>query len=131
MEADLRTRIVQADIVGERVSWIDRARAGALPAITLSRVFPGRAYTHDGADALKGTRIQADIWATSPAEAETIETALIAALETPPLTSVTIGATKFGPSFLNGSPDFQPETIEGGIRVFRRAPDFTIWNEPA
>ncbi len=127
MEADLVARIAAMGLaVGNRVSWVDRPKADALPAITLTRISPGRSYTHDGAIAQKDARVQADVWARSHVEAAQIEAALIAALEP----AATVGSTKFGRAFLNGSPDL-PTDMLGGVKVFRRAPDFQVWHEPA
>lgn len=128
MEADLVTRIVQGNLsCGERVSWTDRNPGEGMPAIALSRIGRARFYSHEGGAEQGEVRTQIDIFANSPAEAEQLEDAVIALLEPPD----TVGSTKFGASFLNTSPDLPPETIAGGVRVFRRAPDIQIFFEPA
>lgn len=129
-EADLITRIVALGLPGigaDQVSWLQRRRDGTFPAITVQRLTPGRDYTMDGANALHSPRLQINIMALSPAEAEAIEDALIPGLEP----AATVGGTKFGPGFLNGSPDLEPERLDDAVTVFRRSPDMTLWHEPA
>jgi hypothetical protein len=128
MEDDLVARIAQAGLTcADRVSWTDRNPGEGMPAITLTRIGRTRFYSHDGTAGAGEVRTQVDIFANSPAEAEELEEAVIALIEPPAI----VGSTKFGASFLNDSPDLQPETIAGGIRVFRRAPDIQIFYEPA
>jgi hypothetical protein len=133
-EADLVTRTVAIGLPGitaDQVSWRERRARGILPAVVLHRISPGRDYTHDGANAFEEPRIQFTILGRSPAEVEAIEKVLVPALEAP----ATVGDTYFGNGFLNASPDLDPQEIEGGTdgagKVFWRAPDFTLFHQPA
>ncbi|MGH8572243.1 MAG: hypothetical protein ACREX8_06670 [Gammaproteobacteria bacterium] len=131
-EDDLVTRVTAADSirtlgVEDEVGWVERRKAGRLPAITLQKIAPGRDYNHGGANAQQEPRVQFNIWGTSPAQVERIEAALIALLAA----AATVGSTSFGRAFLEGSPDLPPDDLAGGGRAFRRAPDFTLWHEPA
>lgn len=129
-EADLIARIAALGLPGvgaDQVSWIQRRVDMVLPAVTVQRIAPGRDYTHDGANALESPRLQFNVMALTPAEIEAIEAALVAGLEP----AATVGGTKFGPGFLHGSPDLDPERLTDGTLVFRRSPDMTLWHEPA
>lgn len=131
MEEDLVARLLAdaglAGLVGERIYWLDRPQADALPSITLQVISPGRAYTYGGASGTAGSRVQFDVWGRSYLEAKQVSRALIAAVEPPALE----GDTRFGPAFLENGPDFPPEDLPGGTKVYRVSMDFIIWNSPA
>jgi hypothetical protein len=132
MEADLRARLLAngavAALVGTRCAWGERPGANALPSLTLTAITPGRGYTHQGADALHGAGVQVDCWAASHLAASQLRDAVIAAIEPK---DVTVGATLFGPAFLEADRDAEPEDLDGGVRIFRRILEFTIWHAPA
>ncbi|KFG90734.1 hypothetical protein BV98_001446 [Sphingobium herbicidovorans NBRC 16415] len=129
MEADLIARLLAdaglAALIGNRVTPVSRVQGEALPALTLTKVAPGRAYTFSGADGTHGTLMQFDAWALSAAAAKAVATALTAILETP----ATSGGTIFGMSFLQSERDGH-EDVPGVGTVFRVSADFLIWWQP-
>ncbi|MFL6862605.1 MAG: hypothetical protein ACJ8DZ_06355 [Allosphingosinicella sp.] len=127
MEADLRGRILDANIGAATVSWDERPKAGGLPAVVLSLIAPGAVYSHDGRAPFAEPRIQATIFARTPDEALALEKALVALLETP----ASFGATDFGAAFLDLSVPLTPETLDGGVKTFGRAIDLSFTHAPA
>lgn len=127
MEEDLLTRLRgNADVsalVGERVHWAARPQGGALPAITLHMISPGRGYDHGGANGLRRPRVQIDCWGATHASAKAVARAAIAALEP----AATIGTTDFVRGFLDGERDFEPGTLADGTKVHRVTIDFFLW----
>lgn len=53
-----------------RISWSERVRGSALPAITLARVGGAPGVTMSGPDGLDGGFVQVDCWAENPADAD-------------------------------------------------------------
>jgi hypothetical protein len=128
MEADLRTRLVDATTAaGSRWSWVDRPQGAGLPAGTLTMISPGRDYTHAGADGLYRARIRTDCWAARHIDATTLAGQVISAIEP----AGAVGGTVFEQSFLAANRDMDPESLAGGVTVFRRSLDFMIWWRPA
>jgi hypothetical protein len=60
----------------DRVGWGERLRGSPLPAVTLFRVGGAQGVTTDGPDGLDGAAVQADCWASSPAEADDLAAAV-------------------------------------------------------
>ena len=79
----LRARLIAAApvtaLVGQRVYWVDRPQASALPAITLQTISEARRQHMKGFDGLDVSRVQIDCWATSYAQAQALQEAAIAA----------------------------------------------------
>jgi hypothetical protein len=67
MEEDLVARLTGVAeigaLVGTRVSWFELPRAGGLPAVMLTMVYPGEDWTHEGPMALTAPRVQFDLGA--------------------------------------------------------------------
>ena len=80
----MRARLLAAGpvtaLVGQRVTWIDRPQASALPAITLQVVSELRPQHMAGFDGLRDVTVQIDIWGNSYVETKSIMEAVIAAL---------------------------------------------------
>jgi hypothetical protein len=131
MEEDLVARLLAnaglSALVGVQINWLDRPQAGALPAVTLQMISPGRDYTYAGALNTAATRVQGDSWGRSYLEAKQVSRALVAAIEPAGLQ----GGTRFGASFVDSGSDFPPEDMPGGTKVYRVTTDFIIWNSPA
>lgn len=126
MEANLIARLLADSSLtaqlGNRITPISRVQSEALPAMTLMKVSPGRAYTFGGANGTSGTLVQFDIWAKTAEQAKAVFTALLAVLETP----AAVGATQFGMSFLQSERDGHEEVPGVGI-IIRKSADFLIW----
>ncbi|TDX20842.1 tail completion protein gp17 [Rhodovulum visakhapatnamense] len=85
LKADLTDLLLRdpalADLVGARITWGRRAPGEGLPALVLTRVGATRDYHMKGVTTLRRTRIQAEILATTLAEAGEVEAALTARLD--------------------------------------------------
>ncbi|EQA96847.1 tail completion protein gp17 [Sphingobium baderi] len=126
MEADLIARLLAdsglSALVDSRMNILVRPQMEALPAITLQKVAPGRAYTFSGADGAHGTLMQFDAWGKRISDVKPIMAALTAALEQPS----TVGGTQFGMSFLQSERD-SLEEVPGEGTIYRISADFLIW----
>jgi len=87
MPAALRARILaSADVrrlVAQRVYWMQRAQATALPAIVLQTISDVRGQHMRGFQSLRSTRVRADVWAGGSdgyAAARQVSEAVIAAV---------------------------------------------------
>lgn len=131
MEEDLRARLLEdaglTALVSDRIAWLDRPQGDALPALILQLITSGRSYTFKGATRLAGDRVQFDCWGRSYLEARALACSVIAAVEP----EATQGGTRFSRSFLGSDRSFEPETLPGGIKVFRVSMDFIVWHSPA
>lgn len=130
MQAALVARLTAASalsaLIGNRVSWFERPRRGGLPAVTLTRVAPGRDYTMDGTSQLEFAWVQFDLWSSNMDQLAALEAVVIAEMET----AASVGGVVFEPGFLEGNRSFDPEDLEGGVRVYRAALDFRFYHEP-
>ena len=130
MEEDLVARLLAAAglsaLVGNRINWLDRPQADALPSVTLQDISAGRSYTYSGASGTTSPRIQIDSWGASYASAKAVSRAVIAALEP----SATVGGTRFSASFLDGGGGASSEDVDGGTKIYRVSQDWIIWNNP-
>lgn len=84
MEGALRARLLAAApitaLVGQRVYWVDRPQASALPAITLQIIDEDRAQHMQGFQATQQTTVQIDIWADKYGQGKALKEAVITAL---------------------------------------------------
>jgi len=126
MEEDLLARLGTAApiaaLVADRVDWFDRPRA--LPALTLTKVSPGREWTMSGPDGLDEPRVQIDAWALTKAGVGALARAVLAEMEQPR----DVGAT----SFHEASVEFDrwsTEDVAGVGTVFRIQQDFTFYHQ--
>jgi len=125
MTAALRDRLKAAGpvaaIVGERVYRTVRVQGDGLPAVVITRVSPGRAYTMRGAIRLHGSRVRIDALGRSAAEVEQLGDVLIASIEP----AETVGEIGFSRSFLQ----FDRDLSEQNQTAFdhRRSLEFIIW----
>lgn len=95
-EGALRARLTGASavtsIVGQRIYWVERPQATALPAITLQIIDDPREQMMAGFQSRLFMLVQVDVWAPSYATAKAGKEAVIAAL-TPKMTA---NGIKFG-----------------------------------
>lgn len=129
MQGALRARLLAAvpvtTLVGQRIYWLDRPQASALPSITLQTIAGERPQTHDGFQSTRTTTVQCDIWAASYGQGRQILEAVISALA-PPQTG---NGIEFGRMF------FEPErdTLEqlATTTIYRTSIDLIVWHSPA
>jgi hypothetical protein len=90
MESALRARLLAASpvtaLVAQRVYWVDRPQASALPSITLQHVTDERVQHYTGFNDLQPGYVQVDCWAATYAQGKSLKEAVIAAL-TPAVTA--------------------------------------------
>lgn len=126
MEENLVSRLVAlGTTAGSRVSWFGRQRGDALPAIQLTKVYPGRDWTMAEPDNLDRPRVQIDCWAASAGAAATLARAVRSGMES----SATVSTTLFHPAMLDGEGWDEEESPDGGARLFRVRMDFQFYHE--
>lgn len=72
---------VQA-LAGDRVSWVWRKTGSSTPAATFTRTDVNPTYTLDGPDGWSATYVQLDCYGSTVAEADALERAIRARLDT-------------------------------------------------
>lgn len=126
MEEALVARLTAvATPAGDRVSWFERVRGDALPALTLTKVSPGREYTHDGPDGLDGPRVQIDSWAATPEDAAGLSRAVLPVMEA----GADVGGVRFHPAELVGETWLAEGEQDGGAPIYRVMQDFIFYHE--
>lgn len=83
-QAALRARLIAAApvaaLVGQRIYWVQRPQAAALPAITLQTISDDRPQHMKGLQELRASRVQLDVWAETYGSTRQVSEAAIAAL---------------------------------------------------
>lgn len=129
MEEDLVARLVAdagvSAVVGGAVSWFERNRDDPLPVLVLTKVSPGRDYTHGGPDGLDGPRVQFDCLGRTGEEALALKRAVVACMEP----SDTVGDTLFHNAFLEGETWISQGEQDGGEALFQLTLDFIFYHE--
>jgi hypothetical protein len=124
MEGALRARLLAAApvtaLVGQRVAWIERPQADALPGITLQAVTDERAQSYSGFDGSQPGYVQIDVWAATYAQAKATKEAVIAALAP----RATVAGIRFDRGFFS-SRDLSEKTDTQFI--YRPSIDFTFY----
>lgn len=115
-----------AALVGEEVAWFDE-RSGADPEITLTKVSPGREWTHAGPDGLDRPRVQIDHWASKPTVAVAMARATLELMET----KQTISGWTFWPALLVDENWASLGEQTGGEPLARVRLDFQFFHEEA
>lgn len=130
MDKDLRARLqadaALAEMVGASIDWNKRPKGGE-KSITLTRIGGPPNYTYDGRDRLQESRVQMDCWGPNPGDAKEIAFLLPPIMEQ----SATVGATRFGMSFVTIDGDADQEEAAGGKVLFRHIMEFAVWHRPA
>ncbi len=124
METALRARLLAdtavADLVAQRIYWIERPQGSQLEAVTLQHVTDERRSSYDDHDGMQPGYIQADVWASSYAKGKAIKEALIASLATPKAHS--------GIRFTRAFADARDLSERAETRtIFRPSIDFTFF----
>ena len=126
MQGALRARLIAANTgAASRVSWVDRPQGSALPAVTLQTISGDRPQTYDGFQGWRETRVQADAWGTSYAQANAIREALIAAAAV----LETVNGVRFDRTEFENERDGL-EQLETG-QVYRAGIDLLVRHAPA
>lgn len=129
MEADLIARLIAdagvAAVAGTSVSWFARNRADELPALVLSKISPGREWTHSGPDNLDRPRVQFDAYARVQEDAAALATAVQVLMEA----GGDEGTTRFHPAQLEGEIWSDEGEQDGGLPLFRISQDFLFYHE--
>lgn len=119
----LRARLLEApavaELVAQRVTWVDRPQAAALPAITLQIIFEDRAQHMTGFVGRQFASVQVDVWASSSTEAASLKEAVIAAL----VPKTTTQGIRFGRALVTARD--QSERTEAQF-IYRPSLDFSI-----
>jgi hypothetical protein len=129
MQGALRARLLAASpvttLVGQRVYWVDRPQAAALPAIVLQVISDPRPQHLKGFDDLRETRVQLDVFGTSYASVLAITEAALAAL----VPENTGNGIIFNRALVDGARDLGERTETQFIH--RRSTDLLIWWQSA
>lgn len=125
VQGALRARLLGATAAGQRVYWVTRPQATALPAITLQTITGDRPRTFGGLQPTRSPRIQVDAWAESYAGARAIIEAIVATLE-PKETS---NGITFDAIFFESERDFIER--QGTTDIYRTSIDLIVWHHPA
>jgi hypothetical protein len=116
-----------ATLTGGKIAWDERT---GMPAIVLTKVGPGRSWTHDGPNDLIQPRVQVDCYGGTRAEAQNIANAVQAEMER--LDSTTAGGWTFmPPGELNVDLSREPDDLPGGGKAYLVTQDYTFWAQPA
>jgi len=134
MEADLVARLAAwpavAAVIGvtrgvASISWGLPLQGTARPWLVLSKVSPGRDYTHSGPDGLDGPRVQFDALADLQDDALALGIAVRACIEA----GGTQGDTKFSRGFLEADSWIDEGEQEGGRPLYRFSQDMLFYYE--
>lgn len=133
MEADLVARLIAdagvAAVAGTSVSWFSRNRADELPALVLSKISPGREWSHSGPDGLDHPRVQFDSYARVQEQAQALAVAVQVLMEAGGDVVGSGGTTRFHPAQLEGELWSDEGEQDGGLPLFRITQDFTFYFE--
>lgn len=97
-------------LVGQRISPVQRAQGATLPCIVLTRVAVTPQNALDGFADLDGNRVQADVWASTYAEARQVADAARAALQAAGYTL-----------------QLEVDDFDSEVREYRVIQDWSIW----
>jgi hypothetical protein len=125
VQGALRARLLGETPASDRVYWLNRPQASALPSITLQTISGDYPQTYDGLQSTRSPRIQLDAWAASYAEARAVCAAAITALA-PKGTS---NGIVFDNTQFESERDFLER--EGTTDIYRTSVDLIVWHHPA
>lgn len=107
------------------ISWGLPIQGAPLPWLVITKIDPGRDYTHSGADGLDGPRLQFDALGETQDAALALANAVMTAIET----GGTQGTTKFYPGFLEAENWIDEGQLEGGRQLYRLSRDYLMHHE--
>ncbi len=110
-------------LVGQRVTWLERPQASALPAIVLQRIGGQPDYAMDGPTGLAQSRVQVDCWGGAYATAKAVARAVVEGLSGASFAGS--GMTVHG-TFFDNERDFI-ESDAADVRLYRTSLDFILW----
>lgn len=119
MEEDLRTLLSGLP----RVVWNTRPQGSALPAVVLTTISEVTSYAYSGPVDLISTRVQADIYAGTYAEAVSTDRQLVAAVNG---YRGTVGSTDFAGIFLESRFDETDTPAAGATPIHRISRDLMV-----
>ncbi len=131
MELQLRARLLgQSSIAakvagGTAVSWHERPATLGFPAVVLTKITPGREWTHDGPDGLDRVRVQFDFFGLDPVALFALRAAVQAEMEQARLQ----GSVGFHVGMLVTDFGADPETLADGTRVYRLVQEYEFFWE--
>lgn len=129
MEEALLTRLTGAAgiaaLAGNRVSWFGRQRGDAVPLVVLSKISPGREWTHTGPDGLDRPRVQFDCYAADTAAAAALGRAVQAVMET----AADVAGWRFHPAMIDRDEWIDLGEQDGGAPLFRVSQDYLFYHE--
>lgn len=105
------------------VAWLERPRAGSLPAIVLQIISGPASYTYSGRATLQKTKVQCDIYAEHFADAVGVERAVTTVVAAARLT---VGVTWFEGFFIEARRDGIEAIDDAPKRLFRISIDLNI-----
>jgi len=111
------------------IAFFERPRGAAMPALTLTGVSPGVAWTHDGPDTLVIPGVQFDAWGRNKSEVAAVARGLRAEMER--LDKVTIGGWTFYPPGVLERERQSVEDLDGTEGVYRWMQDYSFAVGPA
>lgn len=126
----LKANTTITGLVSTRIDWGDRPSVTGLPAIVLTKVGAGRAWTHAGPDPMVNPRVQIDIFGATVAAISPVVTAIQAEMER--LDRATFGGWQFlPPALIENDIWAGPEDLIGGGKAYRVTQDYSFWARPA
>lgn len=111
-----------------RVTWGQRPQASALPAVVLTVVGESPAYTYASGVRLRSTRVQADIYAGTYAEAVEIDRQLVPRVDG---YRGAVGDTTFAGIFLESRFDAVETPAAGATPIHRISRDLMVKHKEA
>lgn len=132
MEEDLYAALLAnagvTAIVADRISWVDRPRAEALPALVLQVASKPYTYTLQQRDGMVGALVQMDAWGTAYDDVVALARAVVAFTDT-------LTAAPFQAAFVETQRDgFEPgdgPQPGGAIDLYRTSLDVRVWHRQA
>jgi len=128
MKEQLRARLLAdaelAGLVAARVSWGARPRMDALPSVCLHLISGVRNYHLGGSSELVQSRVQADCWAATYADATAVSRAVVA-----DLSGLREPAMRVQGAFVVDERDLADEGSAADEILYRVSVDLMIWHE--
>lgn len=124
MQEDFRTILLNSCT---RVSWGSRVRGAPVPAVSLHLIDGLPDYVMAGPSGLVNSRVQADSWATSYAEASSLSRSVVSALSG---FKGDVGGTHFVGVFVDAIRDLEDDGTGAEELLYRVSVDFQVWSRP-
>lgn len=126
MEEALKTLLLATSaisaIVSDRLTWLVRQQASALPALVLNVVSNVPEYSDEGEAGISQARVQVDCWGSTYASARALARAVKDRLSG---TAETVAGVEFSAAWVELEQDLY-ETAAAGAPLYRVSLDFMI-----